>query len=66
MVLGSLGGAEPADHVSLVNRGTVIVGADSLRYGDVVGLIDAAYAAQLRIALVTPGMTAEATGKKGG
>ena len=43
-----------------------ILGAESLRYGDVVGLIDAAYAAQLRIALVTPGMTAEATGKKGG
>jgi biopolymer transport protein ExbD len=43
-----------------------ILGAESLRYGDVVGLIDAAYAVQLRIALVTPGMTAEAAGKKGG
>jgi biopolymer transport protein ExbD len=47
------------------DRTVFILGADSLRYGDVVGLIDAAYAVQLRIALVTPGMQSEAAKKKG-
>ena len=65
----ALDALEPALRQMFENRSdrTVFIrGADTLRYGEVVGLIDAAYAVQLRIALVTPGMATEAAAKKGG
>jgi biopolymer transport protein ExbD len=46
---------------------TIFVNADgSLRYGEVVQIIDAAIGVGLRVGIVTEGMKTEAQGKKGG
>jgi biopolymer transport protein ExbD len=46
------------------DRTVFIVGDELLRYGEIVTVIDAAYAVELRVAIVTPAMAAEAKGKK--
>ena len=43
---------------SRTDKSIFIVGAASLRYGDIVPLIDAATAAGLRIGIITPGVQA--------
>ena len=48
------------------DRTVFVVGDGALRYGEIVSIIDAAYAVELRVAIVTAGMTAEALAKKGG
>jgi biopolymer transport protein ExbD len=46
------------------DRTVFIKGDGALAYGEIVSVIDAAYALELRVAIVTPAMTAEATAKK--
>ena len=46
------------------DRTVFIVGNELLKYGEIVAVIDAAYAVELRVAIVTPAMTAEAKAKK--
>jgi biopolymer transport protein ExbD len=41
-----------------------LVGDAALRYGEMVSVIDAAHAVELRVAIVTPAMQNEAQGKK--
>ena len=41
-----------------------LIGDAALRYGEMVAVIDAAHAVELRVAIVTPAMQQEATGKK--
>ena len=47
------------------DRTVFIVGDGTLKYREVVTLIDIAYAVELRVAIVTPEMTLEALSKKG-
>jgi biopolymer transport protein ExbD len=65
----TLEGLTPALRTLYENRTdkTIFVNADgSLRYGEVVPIIDAAIGIGLRVGIVTEGMKTEAQGKKGG
>jgi biopolymer transport protein ExbD len=65
----TLEGLTPALRTLYENRTdkTIFVNADgSLRYGEVVQIIDAAIGVGLRVGIVTEGMKTEAQGKKGG